>query len=126
MTIYSMVENWSVEDRTNVWHLLTSQKEHRSATAEEISNRFDDLYHGVVRDGAKVADAVKGKGFKAPMRNQVRTSPSYERLIEEACRQLKINDESATLEEWELFLSQHVILLALQRMPPRERAVELA
>ncbi|RYG36239.1 hypothetical protein EON81_10395 [bacterium] len=129
-----IIQDWSDEDRTNLWHLLTAEKELRAASTEEIANKINELYNHIVRETTEVVvrntwevarSRFNKEKFRAVSLADVQKQPSYEELVQEACSQLKIREDEATLEEWELFLSQQIILMALQRMSPRKRADEL-
>jgi hypothetical protein len=112
LTLREVLRGWDAKDLTNLWALLGEKK--GTPTIEVIEEKIKWLYHSRTRAG--IASIFKRKSS-----DEIRDIPSYDKLVVEATKQLKVFVNDASLEESELFISHAVIIRALQCMPPRDR-----
>lgn len=118
---------WSREDLGNLCHLLGINT---SSSVEDIIQSFKWHYHSKARAKAasvstnalnSILSKVSSKSYETVSDESLRDMPSYEELIDGACKHVKAYEQDATLAQRELHLSQAIIIAALQRMSPKER-----
>lgn len=121
--IVGALSGWGQDDLKNLAALLELKG---AADADAIAYGFKWLFHSKV--GAETEAARKNlwaKMHKDPVRvtaDYLREAPRFEELLDGACQHLKAFEKNASTAEKEVFLSQAVIIEALQGMKPRERA----
>lgn len=127
LTLPKILESFDSKDRSNLCTLLEIPLE---SSIEEISLRFKWLYHSKMRAETLVKQRNIASQLKAKFSNTQHSDvtiddifeiPYYDELISKACQHLKAYEESKPLADLELFLSQSVIIAALQEMSPSER-----
>ncbi|MEO9091115.1 MAG: hypothetical protein ABI247_12370 [Rhodanobacter sp.] len=122
-TIVESLSGWQEGDLNNLAALLELKG---PANADTVAYGFKWLFHS--KAGAETEATSKNawaKLRKDPTRvtaDSLRETPSFEDLVDGACQHLKAFDKAASPAEKEVFLSQAVIVEALQAMKPRERA----
>ncbi len=121
--IVSSLSGWQQKDLENLAALLELKG---AVDAKAIASALKWLFHSKV--GAETEAAKKNvwaKLHKDPARvtsESLREIPRFEELLDGACQHLKAFEKNASTAEKEVFLSQAVIIEALQGMKPRERA----
>lgn len=121
--ISEKISNWSEEDLGNLAAILRIKN--FDGSRESICNSFKWLYHSKsrakIKNGAKNFKSFIVKSEKEDIESQY-DLPSYENLLFEACRQMKVKvDESENLEKLEIYLSEAVIVEGLNKMAPEQR-----
>lgn len=118
---------WSLEDLGNLCHLLGIST---SSSVEDIIQSLKWHYHSKARAKAVsilinilnyIISKVSSKRRHTVSDKSLRDIPSYDELIDGACRHVKAYEHDAALPQRELHLSQAIIIAALQRMSPKER-----
>lgn len=127
-SIKDALANWNPEDLANL-NVLSGGKG-TDPTVETIENNIKWLYHSKSR--AKIQKHSKNiinriytkvKETKPSIIDEedVVTAPSYSELVSGSSKKLKVYEEDSSLEELEIFISQAIIVSALNNMKPKER-----
>lgn len=118
---------WRAEDLGNLCSILGIPP---TLELGPIKAQFMWLYHSKtiaeVESAARktvgwVLSKVASSQQSEVNRDDLREAPSYDDLLIGACKHLSAYEDVASLQECEAFLSQAIIIAALQRMKPRER-----
>lgn len=121
--IVGTLADWREDDLKNLAALLELKG---PVNAESIAYGLKWLFHSKV--GAETEAAKKNvwaklqKDSSRVTADSLRETPRFEELLDGACQHLKAFEKDASTAEKEVFLSQAVIIEALQGMKPRERA----
>ena len=127
ISLAEVLRDWRSEDLGNLCSILGI-----SPTRElgPIETQIMWLYHSKtiaeVESAARktvgwVLSKVSASEQGEVKRDELREVPSYDELLIGACKHLSAYEEGGTIAEREAFLSQAIIIAALQRMKPRER-----
>lgn len=129
ISLSTVLEGLTIEDQSNLCALLEIAER---SDKEQILERIKWLYYSKNRAGSsattknaisKLRSKLTNHTHSAIDRNELYEIPTYDNLISGACRHLRAFEKDKTIEEQELFLSQAIIIAALQRMSPTERKV---
>lgn len=121
------LRHWDAEDLANLSHLLGLDT---SRSVADITQQFKWFYHSKALAIAASASTniinralakVSSKYYPPVSSESLKRMPSYDELVEGACKHIKTYEKGASLPEHELHLSQGIIIAALQRMTPKER-----
>lgn len=124
VTIPSVLAGWSQQDLSNLGQLLGLEG---VADVDGITLQFKWLYYSKARARS---EALAKTAWQRLLRrddpqpndtDSLRESPSYETLIQGACKHMRAAEAGATLQELELYLSLAVIVSALAAMSSRQR-----
>ncbi len=122
-TLSEKIGSWSPEDRANLSTLLELEE---SASLEQIEESFMWLYYSRTRQNLKdkIGLAVKkvkvGEGT-LPFLDKYEI-PSWEQLVSDFAKKLKVYSEESSLEQLEEYVCHAVIVQALDAMSPESRA----
>lgn len=130
MEILERIDGWSTEDLSNLASILGV--DNFGGSPEEISLAFKWLYYSKSRAALKtgtknIVESINVSVFKGSRKvkasvDDVYSLPSYDELLLHACKQLKIEvDNNADIDRLEIYLSEGVIVNALEKMKPAER-----
>jgi uncharacterized protein YaaW (UPF0174 family) len=121
-TIVESLAGWKDSDLKNLASLLEVKG---PVDAPTIAQSFKWLFHS--RVGAETEAARKNavsrlrSSAERTTADSLRSTPSFDELLDGACKHLKAYEKDASTAEKEIFLSHAVIVEALQAMKPRER-----
>ncbi|HUY90500.1 MAG TPA: hypothetical protein VMV10_17315 [Pirellulales bacterium] len=127
VSLDSALCGWSSDDLGNLCSILEVSQ---SDDIEAIKDRFKWLYHSKTnahvesaarKTAGKVLSMISKVQQREVTRDDLRAVPDYSDLVIDACKQLNACEDGASLSEHETFLSEAIIVAALQRMKPRER-----
>lgn len=128
ISIIQSIEGWGHKDLANFCSIL---KIDQSSTSQLIEDRIKWLYHSKTRAFMKktagdMGGKLKEKLFKFNTPDflniqEIYEVPSYNLLVIEACKFMKVFEKEVSLSDHETFLSQAIIVDALKYMKPRER-----
>lgn len=122
-----IIAGWQPEDLANLCVLLGIEN---NQPVPIIVNRIKWLYYSKSRAKAisttrniinHISSKILKKPFAAVDDSSIWETPSYDELLIGACNHLKAVEKDASPKEMELYISQAVIIAALQRMSPRQR-----
>lgn len=123
------IQHWASEDLANIATILEIE-EPKAATAEQILNTIKWLYHSKTtsRIQSSILNAQKRWFDKRKQqepeiqKDDLRSMPSYEELVKGAANKLKVYDGLANIENCESYISHAVMISALTKMTPAQRA----
>ena len=121
-TIAQMLVGWNEQDLANLGKILEVKEK---VDVARIAHTIKWLFHS----RTMASTESFGKNFfsrvnKRPSEEtneSLRAEPTYQELLDGNCKYLKAWEENSSEEEKEIYLSQAVIIMALQAMKPKER-----
>ncbi|WEN15398.1 hypothetical protein PY254_01575 [Rhodanobacter sp. AS-Z3] len=126
-SVVESLSGWQEGDLKNLASLLEIKG---AVSADSLACGLKWLFHSKVGAEAEAASkntwAKLRKDGTRVTADSLRSTPSFEELLDGACQHLKAFEMNASTAEKEVFLSQAVIIEALQGMKPRERVTFFA
>ncbi len=129
MRIIDILSEWSNEDLENIIRILDPNNEEKSKhenNLEKAIHLFRWAYYSITR--AKLKNVTTNFWNKINKNDIVQIDeekeyplPTYERLLEEACKKTKSFVENTTTDQLEIYLIETVMIKALYAMKPKER-----
>lgn len=128
VSVKEVIQNWNEKDLANLAALLGLEK--NSSGIDNIENRVKWLFHSKTRakiqSGTqnflkKVSSSISKSQYTPSNENELTFMPSYKDLVYGAAKKLKVYEEDAKLNKLEIYISQAIIVSALNNMRPAQR-----